>query len=423
MRGYTFTDRLYYQYLNIDRNAIPEVVTAAYRGLMKKYHPDSNLGDKTAEEKAKKIIEAYEVLSDLAARRAYDEWLDSNRCRDDEAGRKQAETGSGNNAQQTYQKAQGYKVDFDQIRNQAFESYASWHSAKCEEREKEAIKKRSGHTAAAVFMMLFLAGACGTGYVYRSQLPDWVKNKIPAFTANVQAAPNLEYITLPSIEEQEAMENGQVSSEAVGNEDEAAFWDTYSVTADIVNVRPTPSSDQERVTTLSGGNVCTGTGNVSEDGSWIEICLPGKEGETGWVYAKYLSVQGQAQADTDTLEESRVETHYEASSQYMGMTVTANLKDNDQVQLTFDNNTSTEFSIGGWERPQEACLVTTKGEYWTKFNTWMGFDIETHSTSEFTLSFENVEGEARSLTIHEITSLVNGLPTFGRAADVTISFS
>ena len=128
------------------------------------------------------------------------------------------------------------------------------------------------------------------------------------------------------------------------------------------------------------------------------------------------------QIDTDTLEESRVETHYEASSQYMGMTVTASLKDNDQVQLTFDNHTSTDFSIGGWGRPQEACLVTSNGEYWTKFDAWMGFKIETHSTNDFTLSFDGVEGEVRSLTIHEITSLVNGLPTFGRAADVTISF-
>ena len=52
----------------------------------------------------------------------------------------------------------------------------------------------------------------------------------------------------------------------------------------------------------------------------------------------------------------------------------------------------------------------------------MGYHISTHSSNETTLSFENVQGEAMSLTIHEITSLVNGLPTFGKASDVTISF-
>ena len=128
---------------------------------------------------------------------------------------------------------------------------------------------------------------------------------------------------------------------------------------------------------------------------------------------------------------------FNSSTEYLGMTVSAEMIGSNQVKLTFDNNTSTAFSIGGWGRPYEACLKTTAGEYWTKIGSewdhfaWdfgmedysMGYHIGTHSSDETTLSFENVQGDALSVTIHEITSLVNGLPTFGTSSDVTVTFS
>jgi len=54
----------YYKILGIDKNATQEEIKKAYRKLAKKYHPDSNPGDKKAEEKFKEINEAYEVLGD-----------------------------------------------------------------------------------------------------------------------------------------------------------------------------------------------------------------------------------------------------------------------------------------------------------------------------------------------------------------------
>jgi curved DNA-binding protein len=62
----------YYKELGVDRNASDEQIKKAYRKLAMKYHPDRTKGDKTAEEKFKKISEAYAVLSDKEKRKQYD---------------------------------------------------------------------------------------------------------------------------------------------------------------------------------------------------------------------------------------------------------------------------------------------------------------------------------------------------------------
>lgn len=66
--------RDYYEVLELPRNASPDQIKSAYRKLAKKYHPDRNRGDKSAESRFKEIHEAYEVLHDPAKRRAYDQF-------------------------------------------------------------------------------------------------------------------------------------------------------------------------------------------------------------------------------------------------------------------------------------------------------------------------------------------------------------
>lgn len=62
----------YYQILGISRDASQDDIKKAYRKLARKYHPDLNPGDKTAEEKFKEINEAYAVLGDPQKRAEYD---------------------------------------------------------------------------------------------------------------------------------------------------------------------------------------------------------------------------------------------------------------------------------------------------------------------------------------------------------------
>src|SRR6202522_3482342 len=64
----------YYELLGVARKASVKDIRAAYRKLARKYHPDLNPGDKSAEEKFKQIQEAYEVLSDAKKRQMYDQF-------------------------------------------------------------------------------------------------------------------------------------------------------------------------------------------------------------------------------------------------------------------------------------------------------------------------------------------------------------
>lgn len=62
----------YYKVLGVDKTAGPGDIKKAYRKLAMKYHPDHAKNDKSAEEKFKKISEAYAVLSDPEKRKQYD---------------------------------------------------------------------------------------------------------------------------------------------------------------------------------------------------------------------------------------------------------------------------------------------------------------------------------------------------------------
>src|SRR5882757_7230715 len=69
----TTTKKDYYETLGVKKSASAEDVRKAFRKLARKYHPDVNPGDKSAEEKFKVMSEANDVLSDPKKRKIYDQ--------------------------------------------------------------------------------------------------------------------------------------------------------------------------------------------------------------------------------------------------------------------------------------------------------------------------------------------------------------
>lgn len=66
--------RDYYEVLGVSKKADAAAIKNAYRRLAKKYHPDINVNDPSAEGRFKEVNEAYEILSDKEKRKLYDKY-------------------------------------------------------------------------------------------------------------------------------------------------------------------------------------------------------------------------------------------------------------------------------------------------------------------------------------------------------------
>src|SRR5580693_1584398 len=68
-----YLEKDFYKTLGVPKSAKSADIKKAYRELARKYHPDANKGDASAEERFKEITEAYNVLSDEKQRKEYDD--------------------------------------------------------------------------------------------------------------------------------------------------------------------------------------------------------------------------------------------------------------------------------------------------------------------------------------------------------------
>lgn len=64
----------FYEVLGVNKSSSPDEIKKAYRTLAKKYHPDVNPGDASAEAKFKEVNEAYAILSDPEKKQQYDQF-------------------------------------------------------------------------------------------------------------------------------------------------------------------------------------------------------------------------------------------------------------------------------------------------------------------------------------------------------------
>ena len=73
MSARDYVEKDYYKALGVPKEASQADIKKAYRKLARQFHPDANKGDTASEERFKEISEAYDVLSDEAKRKEYDE--------------------------------------------------------------------------------------------------------------------------------------------------------------------------------------------------------------------------------------------------------------------------------------------------------------------------------------------------------------
>ena len=67
-----WVEKDYYAVLGVDKKGSQSEISKAYRKLAQKYHPDTNQGDASAEERFKEISQAHDVLGDATKRAEYD---------------------------------------------------------------------------------------------------------------------------------------------------------------------------------------------------------------------------------------------------------------------------------------------------------------------------------------------------------------
>lgn len=166
----------YYELLEVSEKSSPEVITGAYKALVKKYHPDVSK-DARANEKMKSINLAYEVLTDPKKRAEYDRTLhlSRNTASADSGGNKKHtyDEKAGNTAQRQeesrrreYAREQAQKQAEEYARRQAEEQARKqaeerWYRQEAERkaaefREKEE-RKRTNRKRLALVMIVALA--------------------------------------------------------------------------------------------------------------------------------------------------------------------------------------------------------------------------------------------------------------------------
>ena len=142
----------YYETLQVSPNAETEVIQAALRQLAKKYHPDKNIGDPTAEQTMKLLNEAREILCDPHRRKAYDEKRKTERA--DSQHRRDSDIIAGMSRAAAEQKDERRWRPKPQTESEGETAVGRWYITRDGE-------KRSGPFSFAELQQLAASGALG----------------------------------------------------------------------------------------------------------------------------------------------------------------------------------------------------------------------------------------------------------------------
>lgn len=376
-----FQDKKYYEYLQVTRNADPEVIEGAYRRLAKKYHPDNNPNNLQSAILFQQITEAYETLHDPARRKAYDSWLNAF-CSESTSQNTRSNTSasgssaSGSTASGSFHDAQ-FDFDMERVRKNAYANYDQWKgraagaAQEAASREasasENAVKRKRKPILAGAFVTV--AVVCIVSFFALTSTPNG--SEILAFAGLKSEAANetmsemeadttttaektsdtatetvsaAETVTAAEAASDTTAETGAAAdtdgSASGEGEKEAVIADdtqntqqaVYEVTADpSLNVRQAADSSSAKLGSVYFGETYRGTGNISDDGKWIEIYYTSDGGETGWAYHQYLKEISE-NTDTQISEEQ----------QTTDTTNTSEGSDNTDVVIIANEQTNTD---------------------------------------------------------------------------------
>ena len=326
-----FTDANYYKYLQVYEQAEQEVIEAAYKRLARKYHPDLN-PSKEAEEKMKLINQAYDVLSDKLKRKEYDLWLAGMR------GRKSS--GEAYARKEAEQRKENIDINMDDLFASARMRYKRWKE--CQENdfreEKVRSRKRQRQRKLKTTIIIVILAAIGGYALFASNIggtKDYILNAIHKNPVSQDT------------DKKESESSGQIV-EAGGNESqEIATKVLYKVSTEgsMLNVRKEPQADGELVQKLANGIVCEATGNTNEEG-WLEIIIPDTD-QTGWVNAKYLTLQEEENTDVSENPEVSEMPSTQTMSGRVTLTLQSRSAEDGTIVIRLMNNTDKSVSTFG----------------------------------------------------------------------------
>ncbi len=168
----------YYDILQVNENASPEIIEKAYKVLAKKYHPDLQTPENKiqAEEILKEINEAYEILSDAGKKHIYDNSLAEERERKEKQ-QQQTYTNAIPKTDYTREKESHLKSQQKLLYEQQLQREKQYQEELRKRQEELAYQECLQHARQKAYHDAYIQDLKNRGYKirYKKSLKDYIK--------------------------------------------------------------------------------------------------------------------------------------------------------------------------------------------------------------------------------------------------------